>query len=239
MPDWTEVLNILQNHVTTGKVTTYGELASVVFGGPNAGPAIGAMLKGAINDSPDNRLWTNRVVNAQGELNVDGQREQLESEGVLIQPNGNIDFTQCPPVKLTEEDGGDGGDPPPPPPPTDQTAFEVFSNLIDQQGCVCIDDLKEILQNTPYEKSSFANFIFNELEQRLQLFFDRPHDSLFTLIMAASDQQLLQSNAIDLAHLIRKTRNQIIHHDVPVTTFHARNYIIVSAACVLWPQLPG
>ncbi len=75
--NWEELLLFLQNHVTTGTITTYGNLSTVFYGGPNAAPSIVAMLNGAIRHDPSNQLWTNRVVSSQGNLNVPGQGEMI------------------------------------------------------------------------------------------------------------------------------------------------------------------
>ena len=67
MPElWEELLYFLQQNVPKGKVTTYGNLSTVFFGGTNSGPAIVAMLNAAGANNPDNCRWTNRVVNARG-----------------------------------------------------------------------------------------------------------------------------------------------------------------------------
>ncbi|MDA3832864.1 MAG: hypothetical protein PF495_05660 [Spirochaetales bacterium] len=240
--NWEELLAFLQNQVPAGTVTTYGNLSRVFFGGSNAAPAITAMLNGAVNNNSDNCIWTNRVVSSRGQINVPGQLEQLQREGIAIGGNGQVDFTLSRPKTFDDQQP----DPPSPPGPTPSRpqsgeikAFGVFEGMLEQQSYPVIEDLKGILQKNNYERSSFANLIANKLYERLAALLNLRDADLFTLIRLAEDNGLLQNNAVDLAHLIRKTRNQIIHNSVPVETYHARNCLVLNAAGLLWPQLPG
>lgn len=238
--NWEELLAFLQNQVPTGTVTTFGNLSKVFFGGPQAALAITAMLNGAINNNPGNCTWTNRVVGIQGQIKVPGQLEQLLREGIAIGENGQVDFTLSPPETFDDQQPDPlPPDPLPPPPPSNINAFGVFEGILKQQKYPVNEDLLGILQNNKYEKSSFANLIANQLQERLVVFLNQQNTDLFTLIRLAEDSGLLQDNAVDLAHLIRKIRNQIIHNSVPVGTYHARNCLVLHAACLLWPQLPG
>ena len=112
--DWEELLEFLKNNVPSGNLTTYGNLSEVFFGGRGGGPAITAMLNAAVanGDPNNNRTLTNRVVNAQGEMHVPGQLEQLTEEGIAIHNNGRVNFHQCPPKSFDV-----GREPPPNPPP--------------------------------------------------------------------------------------------------------------------------
>lgn len=78
--------------VPSGKVTTYGEIA-VLLGKPQCSRMVGKALKQV---SEGLNLPCHRVVNAQGRL-VPGWEEQLQllqSEGVRLKKNGNVDMGQ-------------------------------------------------------------------------------------------------------------------------------------------------
>ncbi|MCJ7603916.1 MAG: MGMT family protein [Desulfobulbaceae bacterium] len=99
--NWEELLVILQNYVPAGQVTTYGNLSLMAFDHRNGAQAIVAMLRSAVSANYENRVWTNRVVRANGEIpDVNGQLSQLQSEGIHIQ-NRCIDFKRCHPIDLT------------------------------------------------------------------------------------------------------------------------------------------
>ena len=101
MPElWEELLYFLQKNVPKGKVTTYGNLSTVFFGGTGSAPAIVAMLNGAETRNPDNCRWTNRVVNAQGGIQVDGQLEQLQREGGPYQFKWESELESMPTFEL-------------------------------------------------------------------------------------------------------------------------------------------
>ena len=244
MPElWEELLYFLQKNVPKGKVTTYGNLSTVVFGGTGSAPAIVAMLNGAETRNPDNCRWTNRVVNAQGGIQVDGQLEQLQREGVPISSTGRVNLNQCPPLGWSyDKDDGQGDDDVNDDGHNDDedasSAFVVFQGII-EADIPGTEELVEILGNIPYEKGSFANEIINHLEERLQILLDQDNTDLFTLLQLSQKANLLPDNAIDLAHTIRKQRNQIIHNIVPADTYHVRNCLVLIAAFLLWPQLPA
>ncbi len=242
--DWEELLVFLRNNVPSGNVTTFGNLAEVFFGGPGAGPAIAAMLNAAVRDDDpnNNRTWTNRVVNAQGEIQVPGQLEQLQNEGIIIQGNGKVNFHQCPPMSFDVVDDPPLPEPPghpEPVPPTNTTAFDTFQHIINYQEHQGTEELRTILANTSYEIGSFANTIKYHLGEKLGTFLNKQGVDLFTLIKLVKDAEQMSDNAIDLAHTIRKQRNQIIYQKVPVETYHARNCLVLIAAFLLWPQLPN
>jgi alkylated DNA nucleotide flippase Atl1 len=236
--NWDELLAFLQLNVPAGQVTTYGNLSKVFFGGPGSGPAIAANLKGAVGNDPANYPWANRVVNANGEMLVDGQSEQLRNEGIPIRQNGTVDFNKQPPLDWPDKpDKPDEPDEPDEPPVDGDTAFEIFQDIINQESKGS-EDLLNILHKGPYERGSFANKIKYHLEMKLKDFFNQKNTTLFNLIQSAEAANLMQDNAIDLAHIIRKQRNQIIYNNVPPETYHARNRLVLIAAFLLWPQLP-
>ena len=98
--NWEELLVILQNDVPAGQVTTYGNLSQRAFDHRNGAQAIVAMLTSAVSANYENRVWTNRVVKANGKIpGVNGQLSQLQRENIPIQ-NGCVDFNRCPSVNF-------------------------------------------------------------------------------------------------------------------------------------------
>jgi methylated-DNA-protein-cysteine methyltransferase-like protein len=104
-PNPTEFQSIvweIARQVPTGSVTTYGQIASMI---PPPGAlnlkdyeAFGARwVGGAMANCPDDVPWQ-RVINSQGKISqrpgAEKQRQLLESEGVLINEKGKIDFEQ-------------------------------------------------------------------------------------------------------------------------------------------------
>jgi chromosome segregation ATPase len=61
---------------------------------------------------------------------------------------------------------------------------------------------------------------------------------LHELIAKARDSEMLNDEAIQLAHLIRRQRNIIAHEDVDQRTRPARIVLVLFAAALLWPLLP-
>jgi methylated-DNA-protein-cysteine methyltransferase-like protein len=88
--------------VPSGKVITYGQVASVAGVPPGVGAdeyrAWGARWVGsAMAACPDDVPWQ-RVVNSQGKISLresgggDTQRQRLEAEGIEFDANGRIDL---------------------------------------------------------------------------------------------------------------------------------------------------
>lgn len=84
--------------VPYGKVATYGQVAELVSGctARMVGYAMAALKHHHVADVP----WQ-RVINAQGKISVHGdgignalQRLILEEEGVVFDPQGQVDFTR-------------------------------------------------------------------------------------------------------------------------------------------------
>jgi hypothetical protein len=62
--------------------------------------------------------------------------------------------------------------------------------------------------------------------------------SLYDLIGQASENELLPPEAIDMAHIIRKERNKVVHGEVYGKTHEARIILALFAAALLWPYFP-
>ncbi len=78
--------------VPAGKVSTYGDIATIVGGGVDAriiGQALNQLPKAGSEDVP----WQ-RIVNAQGGISTSGllQRALLEDEGIVFDARGKIDL---------------------------------------------------------------------------------------------------------------------------------------------------
>ena len=102
MKPWEELLDILQQRVGDGQVTTYGNCSAWKYQGMrDCGRAVRSMLEAAARRG--HQLWTNRVVFEDGSLGAaveaHGQLDQLTREGVPFK-GPRVDLAQCPPVVL-------------------------------------------------------------------------------------------------------------------------------------------
>lgn len=101
--NWQQLVDVLENRVPVGSVTTYAQVSLCGYGVPNKNQPIGALLRGARNNG--HQPLTNRVVGTNGELadlpeGSDQQRRQLLAEGVPFTPDGRVDFGLISPVAL-------------------------------------------------------------------------------------------------------------------------------------------
>ena len=87
-------------------------------------------------------------------------------------------------------------------------------------------------------KFQYSNKINNELLKELKKLLKSDQKNLFELIQEASDAELLFDGDVDMAHLIRKQRNIIVHEKEYEKTFVAREILSLFAASLLWPNLP-
>lgn len=113
--------------------------------------------------------------------------------------------------------------------------------------------LKDIAKRATGNDRYFSNFIdklsldssalieiAKHLEDTLRTLLrstDR-HLKLHDLITQAKDAQLLENEAIQLAHLIRVHRNIMAHEKVDIRTHQARLMLVFFSAALLWPLLP-
>jgi alkylated DNA nucleotide flippase Atl1 len=241
---WIELLAFIRDKVPSGQLTTYKNLSKVFFGGRNSAPAITSMLKAAVRDSPgENRVWTNRVVNAQGICMVEGQMEQLKSEGISFIGNSRVNFHLHKPVDWVKDysrdiDSDDGITNPPDGPVGSIKAYDYFRDIFDRMDFKFPEEMLKFTQTIFYEPSSFANQVRVRLGEKLGDYFNNQNCDLFSLINRASESGILKDDAVDLAHFIRKQRNQIIYNRVSKETYDLRNRLVLISACLLWPQLP-
>ena len=100
--DWRGLLRILQDCVPESTVTTYGNLSEYVYNGVRTNSqSISSMLSAAAERG--HAIFTNRVVYENGKIvNLNDARVQLIEEGIPLRPNGNVDFSRCPPVNIIE-----------------------------------------------------------------------------------------------------------------------------------------
>lgn len=77
------------------------------------------------------------------------------------------------------------------------------------------------------------------LERRLRdmLKTTEPELTLFDLLSHAKDAELMEPEAFDLAHSIRKQRNTLVHGDIDAKTRKIRIVYLITAASLLWPHL--
>lgn len=62
--------------------------------------------------------------------------------------------------------------------------------------------------------------------------------NLNDLIKLAKENGLLDDEAYNLAHLLRKQRNIVVHQTFDLRTVESRNLMCLFAASLLWPKLP-
>lgn len=83
--------------IPSGRVATYGQIAAYL-GNPHLARVVGSIL----HNNPDPAtIPCHRVVNSQGKVashfafgGAKGQREKLEREGIIFEPNGSIDLAK-------------------------------------------------------------------------------------------------------------------------------------------------
>lgn len=83
----------LVEEIPAGKVSTYGQIATLIGREKNARLVGKVMSMAELYGS----YPCHRVVNSQGRLvpEWDGQRDLLEQEGVIFKKNGYVDLNQC------------------------------------------------------------------------------------------------------------------------------------------------
>ena len=101
--NWQQLVDVLENRVPVGSVTTYARASLWGHGVANKNRPVGPLLRGART----NGRWslTNRVVGTNGELadlpdGPDQQKRQLLAEGVPFAPDGRVDFGRISPAAL-------------------------------------------------------------------------------------------------------------------------------------------
>lgn len=95
-----EQVLITVSEIPSGKVATYGQIASLI-GNPNTARQVGWILRGLTVDESDIPWW--RVVNAQGYLSInhghgltekDIQADLLRDEGVDVYKDYTLDLNK-------------------------------------------------------------------------------------------------------------------------------------------------
>lgn len=83
-----------------------------------------------------------------------------------------------------------------------------------------------------------ATFLARELHAMLSVPIADRRASLYELIREAGDEELLDADAVQLAHTIRRQGNVIAHSEGYAKTYPARSMLCLFAAALLWPELP-
>jgi methylated-DNA-protein-cysteine methyltransferase-like protein len=93
---------LIARQIPRGKVSTYGQIASMIPAPPDGDPEqyrrLGARWVGAaMHDIPDGDIPWQRVINSQGKISLSGssgdrQRELLRREGVQFSEDGAVDL---------------------------------------------------------------------------------------------------------------------------------------------------
>jgi hypothetical protein len=99
-------------------------------------------------------------------------------------------------------------------------------------------DFRRILQHSKLD-GSLPLVLATKLEVHLRVALDElnPAYKLFDLVKMAQEQGLLNDEAIDMAHIVRKQRNAFAHNKAAQTDATARILISLYAAALLWPNL--
>ncbi len=94
-------------HIPHGKVSTYGQIASMIPPAPNDDPDRHRRLSPrwvghALRSTPDAQVPWHRVINSQGGISLPAgsreaitQQRRLMDEGVQFDRNGKVDFDLC------------------------------------------------------------------------------------------------------------------------------------------------
>ena len=103
--NWKDLVGLLEQQVSVGSVTTYGEVGRWAYGKSHWDRPVRSMINCARNNGY--QAVTNRVVGFGGKLAIlpDGsnqQRQQLLSEGVPFTADGRVDLTKIVPVVLDD-----------------------------------------------------------------------------------------------------------------------------------------
>lgn len=80
-----------------------------------------------------------------------------------------------------------------------------------------------------------------QLETRLRVHFRDldPSINLSGLIRQAQEAGVLDDDAVDMAHIVRKQRNALVHSTSTRADSTARILLALYAAAILWPKLPS
>src|SRR5215212_5987703 len=101
--NWQQLVDVLENRVPVGSVTTYAQVFLWGHGVANKNRPVGALLRGARTNG--HQSLTNCAVGTNGELadlsdGSDQQRRQLLAEDRPFTPDGRVDFGRISPVAL-------------------------------------------------------------------------------------------------------------------------------------------
>jgi len=103
-PDFNEKVWHITRQIPEGRVSTYGQIASMIPPLSDADPEAHRRLAPrwvgeALRNLPDDTVPWQRVINSQGKVSLGGssgdkQRALLEAEGIIFDENGSVTFAE-------------------------------------------------------------------------------------------------------------------------------------------------
>lgn len=103
-PDYFATVWRIVRQIPSGKVSSYGQIASMIAAPPDGDPdqyrRLGPRWVGtAMRTTPDSPIPWHRVINSQGGISLPGasgaeQRQRLEAEGVSFDAQGHVDLAE-------------------------------------------------------------------------------------------------------------------------------------------------
>jgi methylated-DNA-protein-cysteine methyltransferase-like protein len=103
-PEFNEKVWLITRQIPEGKVSTYGQIASMIPPLPDADPESHRRLAPrwvgeALRNLPDDSTPWQRVINSQGKVSLGGsngdkQRALLQAEGVTFDESGKVNFAE-------------------------------------------------------------------------------------------------------------------------------------------------
>ena len=102
--NWKELIDVLEQQVPTGSITTYNQVSLWAYGMPIWDRPVHRMIRCARNNGF--HTLTNRVVGSGGKLaflpDRSEQQLQLLNEGIPFTGDGRVDLTKVRPVVLAD-----------------------------------------------------------------------------------------------------------------------------------------
>jgi len=104
-PDFFQAVWLIARQIPAGKVSSYGQIASMIPPYQGTDPdqhkrLVPRWVGTALRRIPDGSVPWQRVINSQGKISLSGtngdrQRQLLEAEGIVFDASGRVDFDVC------------------------------------------------------------------------------------------------------------------------------------------------